>query len=363
MKNKKTAIISRRIFKVIIFTLCASILPIQCLAKQKNLSEMEEKELEKEWKKGNAEACYRLAEMYLYGLNGVKPNMQLALMRCGNAVDMGHPGAQLLLGNMYEEGIENYIVKSESIAKDYYKKVLANTRISSYPQESLWKVTAANKIGKIHYILAMQGNEDEIKQKNDFEESLKYLKIAEEEIIKWKGDEDKKKSHAVDVYRNLANTCLMESLFCGTNLFSEELHYRKLCADYGDEAAKYSYALTLYYGNDGIKPDKGTALPIFLDIYENGSKESFRIEALYILASDYYEKEDYKKALQAFEKLLLEPDLFQDARCFLLMKLAAMYRFGRGVAADESKADAMTEEANKLGDPDAQKIRQWLMRQ
>lgn len=359
MNNRNTETITRKLYHVLILAICFTILPLHVTAKKKELNEMSVNELEKEWKKGNADACYRLAEMYLYGLNGTKQDMQLAIMRCGNAVDMGHPGAQLLIGMMFEEGIEHYVVKYESMALGYYKEVLKNPKTSSYPEGSLWKLKAADRMGLIHYGNAMSTGDD-VKQKKEFDESLKYLKIAEEELNRWQGEEDLKKQHAKEIYQHLANTCLMKSIFCEENLYADELHYRKLGADLGDEGAKFGYANTLYKGNVGIKPDKEKAIPILLDLYENSSDNSIRIESLALLATDYYEKKDYSKALKAFEELLKEPDLTDEFHCFALMKLAAMYRFGRGVPADEAKANSLTEEASKLGDPDAQEIRKVL---
>ena len=52
--------------------------------------------------------------------------------------------------------------------------------------------------------------------------------------------------------------------------------------------------------------------------------------------------------------------LLNDARCEIMRKLSACYRFGRGVSVDVEKANYYMKEAARYGDADAQKLQEYL---
>lgn len=87
-------------------------------------------------------------------------------------------------------------------------------------------------------------------------------------------------------------------------------------------------------------------------------------QAQYLLGLEKYEgnliKQDYAEAVNLLTQALESKFLQQDVKADICRKLAACYRFGRGVKRDENKADAYTNIAATYGDPDAKKIQNWL---
>ena len=102
----------------------------------------------------------------------------------------------------------------------------------------------------------------------------------------------------------------------------ESIKWYKKAAEKGYPTAQYQLGL-IYYNGDGVPRNDAEAVKYFTMASQN-------------------------------------KELIKDALSSAYTYLAQCYRFGRGVAADERKADEYTSKAAELGDPDARKIQEFL---
>lgn len=87
-------------------------------------------------------------------------------------------------------------------------------------------------------------------------------------------------------------------------------------------------------------------------------------KAQYLLATYKYFsdgiEQNFPDAIELFNKALANTFLPIEAKGEIYRNLSAIYRFGRGVDADNVKADEYMKLAAQCGDPDAKKIEDWL---
>ncbi len=114
-----------------------------------------------------------------------------------------------------------------------------------------------------------------------------------------------------------------------------------------------------------------------IDCFKRGALNG-SCKSQYFLGNAYYDKsnilgldQDYSKAYKYLNDFVNNDDDFwkdydqsdseeRDAYGLAYRNLSTMYRFGRGCSKNESKADEMIRLANTYGNPDAEKINQWL---
>lgn len=115
----------------------------------------------------------------------------------------------------------------------------------------------------------------------------------------------------------------------------------------------------MYREGLGVKQDKEKAEKMLIEAAEKGIAQ-----AQYLVGFDMYNGEntpqDYAGAVKFFNLALKDKYLLNDAKSEIMQKLSACYRFGRGVTADIEQANYWMNEAAKLGNPDAQKIQEFL---
>ena len=160
---------------------------------------------------------------------------------------------------------------------------------------------------------------------------------------------------------SFAQNALGDMYYNGTGV---ELSYEKAFQLFSEgkdyPLCKYRMALMLRKG-EGVKADPAQANTLLREAADAGNAR-----AQYQLGIDYYagnySEQNFKQAVTYLMKALENPTeaMVRDVKGDIYNKLAACYRFGRGVAADEAKADEYNRLAAECGDPDAKKIQEWL---
>lgn len=130
-----------------------------------------------------------------------------------------------------------------------------------------------------------------------------------------------------------------------------------------------------YHEGYGVEKSSIRSLDCFRRSAEKGSSK-----AQYFLGNAYYEKnnqlgvdQDYTKAFKYLSDFVNNTDDFwrefddtyseeRNAQGLAYRNISAMYRFGRGCTANSKKAEEMTRMAEQYGNPDAQKIHEWLFK-
>ncbi|MDE7413635.1 MAG: hypothetical protein K2N05_07625 [Muribaculaceae bacterium] len=129
-------------------------------------------------------------------------------------------------------------------------------------------------------------------------------------------------------------------------------------ARWGNPNAKYVLGEFYYFGEYGLEKDTSKGWKLWSECRKTHSK------AAYMMAEEYYNHRNYENAVKFFttfvESDYPEYPASDEAKSDAYRKLSTMYRYGRGVAADEKKADDYLEKAAALGDADAAQIRSWL---
>ena len=106
----------------------------------------------------------------------------------------------------------------------------------------------------------------------------------------------------------------------------------------------------------GCPPDPERALELFKSASDAGW-----IFAQYTLAEEYYKRQQWTEAMNLC-RLVTDSDkrIPNAARASVCKMMARMYTHGRGVEADEARAQQWWDRAASYGDDDAEIIRQWL---
>ena len=160
---------------------------------------------------------------------------------------------------------------------------------------------------------------------------------------------------------SFAQNALGDMYYNGTGV---ELSYEKAFQHFSkgqdQPLNKFRMAQMLRKG-EGVKADPAKAKTLLQEAADAGYAS-----AQYQLGIDYYAgnylEQDFKQAVTYLLKALESKTtiMSRDVKGDIYNKLAACYRFGRGVAADEAKADEYNRLAAECGDPDAKKIQEWL---
>ncbi|MBD5286461.1 MAG: sel1 repeat family protein [Bacteroides sp.] len=160
----------------------------------------------------------------------------------------------------------------------------------------------------------------------------------------------------------------------GDNGPIEAVSMMRAASEEDDADPEALYWMGVFY-NDGYGVEKSLtkAADYFRRSAENGSSK-----AQFLLGKCYYEKDnilgldqDYSKAFKYFNDFINNNEDFwtdfdnsqiQEAHTYGMAyrNLSVMYRFGRGCSENTTKADEMIRIANEYGNPDAEKINQWL---
>lgn len=127
---------------------------------------------------------------------------------------------------------------------------------------------------------------------------------------------------------------------------------------YKSVPAKYVLGEFYYFGEYGLEKDTTKGWAFWSEIRKTHSRAAYR------MADEYYNHRNYENAVKFFTTFVETdyPDYpaSDESKSDAYRKLSTMYRYGRGVAADEKKADEMLSKAEALGDADAAEIRSWL---
>lgn len=120
------------------------------------------------------------------------------------------------------------------------------------------------------------------------------------------------------------------------------------------------YRLAMMTRNgQGCAKDITKGIEMLKEAADNGD-----CRARFQIGIDYYTGKDidinYTHAVKCLESALTDKNLFEDARRNIYRILSTCYRFGRGVNANESKANEYFSEATRYGNSDAIKIHEWL---
>ena len=157
---------------------------------------------------------------------------------------------------------------------------------------------------------------------------------------------------------NVANHCLGDMYYNGKGVEqSYERAYDYFNKGVGFSACKFRLALMLRDGI-GVAKDKDKSNELLTLSADEGMDR-----AQYQLGCDYYNgtfEKNYGLAIKYLEMALQSKFLPNFVKGDICRKLAACYRFGRGVSANEDKANEFTKKGADLGDADSKKIQEWL---
>ena len=261
-------------------------------------------------------AQYDLGNMYYKG-EGVDKDYTKALYWYEKAAQQNFSVAQYALGNMYLYGRGTNV--------DYNKAIF-------------WHEQAANQ----NYLYSMDALANCYMRMKDYVHAVQWLQKAYDKGL-------------LIVCHNLA-----DMYYYGNGVEqSYEKAFEIFSKGKDNPFCMYRLAVMLRSGL-GTKVDNVQANALLSEAASKGVAK-----AQYQLAIDCYTGEhhdrDYKMAVANFEKALIDQYLLSDIKSDIYRKLSACYRFGRGVKSDKAKADEYMKLAAELGDPDAQKIQEWLM--
>lgn len=302
---------------------------------------------------GYFDAQCNLGDMYCKG-EGVSMDYEKAIFWFEKAAEQDHLVAQYYLGFIY---YEEEPVKDDTKALYWFGK--AADRGLSVAQYYLGEMYRKGEGTNVDYEKALFWHERAVNQ-NNFVPSMQAIAYYYHEqedyahAIQWY---EKARDHgSLNAMHNLGDMYyngigVEQSYEKAFQLFSEGKDY-PLC--------KYRMALMLRKG-EGVKADPAQANTLLREAADAGNAR-----AQYQLGIDYYagnySEQNFKQAVTYLMKALENPTeaMVRDVKGDIYNKLAACYRFGRGVAADEAKADEYNRLAAECGDPDAKKIQEWL---
>lgn len=260
-------------------------------------------------------AYMTLAPIYEKGGNGVEKDDVKAFETWKKLADLSDAFGQLKTGGCYKKGMG--VSQDIQKAKGYYKK----------------SADKGNEYAM--YELATMYIDD-----HRFNEAIQLL-----EKSAMKGF-------------NVAYHCLGDMYYNGKGVAqSYERAYDYFNKGIGFSACKFRLALMLRDGI-GVAKDKDKSNE-FLTLSADEGMGS----AQYLLGCDYYNgtyEQNYSLAIKYLEVALKNKSLPNFIKGDICRKLAACYRFGRGVSANEDKANEFTKKGADLGDADSKKIQEWL---
>lgn len=194
---------------------------------------------------------------------------------------------------------------------------------------------------------------------SDYKKSSESYAKAADDWFRYAGystDVKKNRERIGNSWLKAGNALFFYNTFSGNDDYSKVFRYWENSAAQWNWQAYYNLGELYYTGIGNIPADESRGISYLDKIAASNPR------AAYFLGLHYYAKKvDFAKAFDYLNKVLKNPSLTdKDVRADVLQKLSAMYRFGRGTSIDETKADALSAEAAKLGNPDAVRIQQWL---
>lgn len=151
----------------------------------------------------------------------------------------------------------------------------------------------------------------------------------------------------------------------GKNL-QRAFHYKQLGADFG-LSDKYYEVAQCYLAGNGVTQDVTAGLQ-----WLEKAAETDHIQAKYLYGMYHYEgivingtqkipsTGDYNKVAKYLIPLMDSPECPDYVKKKIAPTVSKMYRFGRGVMINETKADDYMKIAADLGDDEAKEIMKWL---
>ena len=156
-------------------------------------------------------------------------------------------------------------------------------------------------------------------------------------------------------YMCAASMWLFHETFSDTaDDYTNMINAVKAAATKGHPGGMYFLGEIYLNGEFGVEKDVTEAWHWLGKVY------NVKPQASYIMADYCYGIKAYKDALLYYNHLIGMKGVANEVLGDVYRRLAAMYRFGRGVEKNETKADEYTAKASRLGDPDAARIQQWL---
>lgn len=147
--------------------------------------------------------------------------------------------------------------------------------------------------------------------------------------------------------------------------YQEAFKWYDLAARQGHVFAQYDLGICYLKGH-GVTRDPAKGMKWLEEATQFGAGDP---AAMFYCGFLYYDgkyndisgiAKDYDKAFYYLSMALDSEDTPYELKGEIARKLSACYRFGRGVAPDERKADELTREAVKYGTPDAKELLSFL---
>ena len=260
-------------------------------------------------------AYMTLAPIYEIGGNGVNKDDTKAYETWQKLANLGDAFGQLKTGSCYKNGVG--VTQDKNKAEEYFRK--SAEKGNEYAMYELANIY----IEKGKYVEAI----------NLLEKSgLKGFNVAYHSLG--------------DMYYNGKGVTK-----------SYEKAYDYFNKGIGFSACKYRMALMLREGI-GVSKDVTKSKELLILSANEGMDR-----AQYQLGCDYYNgnyEKNYSLAVKYFEMALQSKYLPDFVKGDICRKLAACYRFGRGVEQSEETADDYNVKGAEFGNPDSKKIKEWL---
>lgn len=138
--------------------------------------------------------------------------------------------------------------------------------------------------------------------------------------------------------------------------YEKALYWFQKAANDGNNLGLFLLGL-MYYNGEGVRQDKSKALSYWEQAVNAGWNDA---RIMYLLGTEHYTASN-AKTVTYLQMAVNSPEIDNAAKGDALQKLSACYRFGRcGVGVNEKKADELMRQAAACGNPDAEKIQEWL---
>lgn len=360
----------------------------------KKYHEMNVGKLEKLAGKDDHKAQYYLARSYAEGLRGAEQDFAKAAYWYAKAAAAGYGSSQFDLAVYYMQGkgvetnpqegirlfklcVDNPDAFSEArfqscinlanfyangkygLEEDLDKAILLmeNARLAYFStdnSEMVFYGTRDDMLGDFYYRKGMKTLEAD-----DYRKSADYYEKAADDwyrYSKYSTDVKKNSERMGNSWLNAGNSLFLYNTFSGSDDYTKVFDYWRKSSMNSNSQSYYNLGELYYTGVGNIPADEEKGIWYLSKVASSNPR------AAYFLGIHYYAKtKDFTKAFDYFNKALASPKLTdKDVRADVLLKLSAMYRFGRGTAVNEAKADELSAEAATLGNPDAVRIQQWL---
>lgn len=306
---------------------------------------------------GDGAAQFYLAVYYIEG-RGIEPNPQEGVRLFQKCIENSHVSSdfqfqsRINLARFYANG-------KYGLEKDIDKAIdlLENASLRYFSTDCSDREFYGIRNDLLGVLYYMKGQES-IEPSDYKKSSDSYVEAADDwnKFSFYNGDFAENQRKIGDSWLNAGNSLFFYNTFQGLDDFSKVMEYWRKAYNAGNRQACYNLGELYYTGIGNMPADEPRGIG-YLDKVAGDNPR-----AAYFLGLHYYAKElDFVKAFDYLNKVLANPDLTdKDVRADVLQKLSAMYRFGRGTTVNEAKADALSAEAAKLGNPDAVRIQQWL---